>query len=200
MASGAVPIRPVENAGDSGTPSAIQDAGSVNKIRDILFGAQLRDYERRFARMEETLAAGLAETREDTGKRLESLESFIRSEIRNLTESLRWERQEREAALTAAEAHFQSAAAATQKRMSGIEGQSSENRRELHEKIHETSASLQNELTARSREITALIERRFLELNHAKTDRAALASFLAEVAVRLSGDVELPGAPPPGNE
>ncbi len=34
---------------------AAQAGGNVDKIRDILFGSQMRDYETRFARLEESL-------------------------------------------------------------------------------------------------------------------------------------------------
>ena len=41
---------PLENGGGE------QGAASVDKIRDILFGSQIKNYESRFARLEETLA------------------------------------------------------------------------------------------------------------------------------------------------
>ncbi len=42
--------------------------------------------------------------------------------------------------------------------------------------------------------MTSLLERRFAELHHAKTDRAALASLFSEVALRLSDQFKVPGA------
>jgi len=41
---------------DKNQPQVLRGgAGNVDKIRDILFGSQMRDYESRFARLEETL-------------------------------------------------------------------------------------------------------------------------------------------------
>ncbi len=49
---------------DARTPQVIQGAGNVDRIRDILFGSQMRDYETRFSRLEETVARETTEIRE----------------------------------------------------------------------------------------------------------------------------------------
>jgi hypothetical protein len=48
------PNRPLQSRlpADSG-------AGNIDKIRDILFGSNMRDYEQRFARLEEALKKGI---------------------------------------------------------------------------------------------------------------------------------------------
>src|SRR5665213_1982579 len=52
-------------------------AGNVDKIRDILFGSQMRDYEARFARLEETLVKETVEIRETNRRRFDQLETYI---------------------------------------------------------------------------------------------------------------------------
>src|SRR5438094_3400039 len=54
---------------------------NLDKVRDILFGAQLRDSDRRFSRLEETLAKQVTELREESRKRLDSLEAFLKKEL-----------------------------------------------------------------------------------------------------------------------
>jgi hypothetical protein len=51
-----------------------------------------------------------------------------------------------------------------------------------------------DDLRARHDEISSLLERRFHELQHSKTDRAALAALLTEVAMRLNDEFRIPGA------
>ena len=48
------------SAKPDGKAAPLEDAtsGNIDKVRDILFGGQMRDYDRRFARLEERLAAG----------------------------------------------------------------------------------------------------------------------------------------------
>ena len=64
------------------TPQIMRGGGgNVDKIRDILFGSQMRDYESRFARLEETLVKENAEIRETNRRRFEQLEAFVRKEF-----------------------------------------------------------------------------------------------------------------------
>jgi hypothetical protein len=56
------PKAKVGNAVENG--SGEPGAASVDKIRDILFGSQIKNYESRFARLEETLARETAELKE----------------------------------------------------------------------------------------------------------------------------------------
>ena len=43
------------------TGASDTSAGNIDKIRDIIFGSNMRDYEQRFARLEETLKEGDSE-------------------------------------------------------------------------------------------------------------------------------------------
>ena len=52
---------------------AIDESGKVDRIRDILFGSQMRDYDGRFQKLDERLTREAAEARSDTQKRLEVL-------------------------------------------------------------------------------------------------------------------------------
>src|ERR1700745_3360309 len=56
--------------------SGKEEGANVDKIRDILFGSQMRDYEKRFTRLEENVSKAVETLREDTMKRLETLCSF----------------------------------------------------------------------------------------------------------------------------
>ena len=157
-------------------------AGNVDKIRDILFGAQMRDYEHRFARLEETLLKEAAELRESTRKRFDALESYIRKELEALEGRLRTERDERG-----------SAHDALARRIGELNDQTSAAQRDLRSAILEQSKELGQEIERRHQEIAATLERRFQELRKDKTDRAALATLFNEVAMRLNDEFQVPG-------
>src|SRR5271156_4905894 len=72
-------------------------AGNIDKIRDILFGSNMRDYELRFAHLEEALKKESADLRDSTRRHLESLESFVHKELAALEARLNAERDERSA-------------------------------------------------------------------------------------------------------
>src|SRR4051794_19108979 len=77
--------RPQLSAGDFG------GGGNLDKVRDLLFGAQMRDMEKLFARLEERFQKDLTELKEETRGRFESLEVFVHKEIESLTEQLKVE-------------------------------------------------------------------------------------------------------------
>ena len=95
---------PNSNAGPeqskTGAPAeAGATAGNVDKIRDILFGSQMKDYETRFGRLEETLLSQTAELRENTKKRLDGLETYFKKELEALQSRMKSEREERSEAV-----------------------------------------------------------------------------------------------------
>jgi exonuclease VII large subunit len=73
------------------------------QVREILFGAQLKDMEMRFRRQEERFLREIGEVRESLRGRLDSLENFMKSEVSSLLNRLKEEKDERENALRAEE-------------------------------------------------------------------------------------------------
>ncbi len=180
-------------SGDRGGVAA-PAGGNVDKIRDILFGAQMRDYETRFARLEESLLRESADLRETTRKRFDALETYLKQELEALHSRLKAEREERtethrHAANQAKDLHESLLA-----KIRDLDDQSSRAHHELRNGILEQSKHLNDEISRKQEEISALLEKRFQELRHGKTDRSALAAMLSELSLRLTGDFHVPGA------
>src|ERR1019366_7137838 len=72
-------------------------AGNVDKIRDFLFGSHMRDYESRFARLEETLIKETLEIRETNKSRFPQPESYLKKEFETVQTRLKAGRDERSA-------------------------------------------------------------------------------------------------------
>src|SRR5271157_4729295 len=104
-----VPVREKESKEKpANKPSAVEAAvaetaeasgASVEKIRKILFGSQIKNYEARFARLEEALSRETAEIKDTMRRRLDSLEAFFKQETESLAARLKSERDEREETL-----------------------------------------------------------------------------------------------------
>ncbi|MDR1367808.1 MAG: hypothetical protein LBJ76_03710 [Candidatus Accumulibacter sp.] len=75
------------------------DANSIEQVRDLLLGTQLKDMEQRFVRQEERFLRELSDLRETMKTRFESLENFMKSEVSTLIHRLQEEQSERAAAL-----------------------------------------------------------------------------------------------------
>jgi len=170
----------------AGYPPAEQtapNAGNVDKIRDILFGSNMREYEQRFARLEEALKKESLDLRETTRRHLEALEGFVHKELAALESRLATEREER------SESHSRLAA-----KIGEVENHEANAKREIRNDLLQQSKELTDNIRNKGEELVALLERRAQELHHAKTDRAALASLFNEVALRLTDQFKVTGA------
>jgi len=185
---------PARDAGKSRPALTEQAPGNVDKIRDILFGTQMRDYEVRFSRLEESLRKESSDLRDSTKRRLDALEGYIKKELESLETRLKGEKQERTEAHSELSADLKSTAASLSRKISEAENQNGQAQRELRRELLEQSKSLGDEIRSKSEELASLLDRRVQELRNDKTDRAALASLLTEVAMRLTDEFHVPGA------
>jgi hypothetical protein len=157
--------------------------GNIDKIRDILFGSNMRDYEQRFARLEEALKKESSDLRETTRRHLEALEAFVHKELAALDVRLKTERDERS-----------ETSASLLKKIGELENHEAQAEREIRNDLLQQSKELTDAIRAKGEELIALLERRAQELQHAKTDRAALAGLFNEVALRLTDQFKVSGA------
>lgn len=176
-------------------PAAITGAesGSVDKIRDILFGTQMRDYDKRFARLEERLLKESAELREETRRRFDSLETYIRAEFGSLSDRVKNDAHRRDELNEAMSLHLQETAKSIERKLWQLDEQTAQAQRDLRQQLLNQSKELSDEIRRKSEELTAELAREAGELRHDKTDRAALADLFTELALRLNNQFRLPG-------
>lgn len=175
-------VNPVENGG------AEQGAASVDKIRDILFGSQIKNYDSRFVRLEDTLARETAELKETMRRRFESVEGFFRKEADSLSARIKAEREERTETLKAISKDLKSASDALSKKILELDNKTAEEQSGLRQELMQESRKLVEEIRHKSDSLSALVERRAEELRDQKVDRAGLAALLTEMALQLSED------------
>jgi len=168
------------------------DIGNIDKIREILFGGHMRDYDRRFSRVEEQLVKDSLELREDTRKRFEALEAFVKAEFAALTDRLQAEQRTRDDAVSGLWRGVHESSQALSAKVGEAQEQTARAHSELRQQILSQSKDLNDEMRRKQDEVTALIQREVADLNHGKTDRSSLATLLTEMAMRLNNDLKLP--------
>jgi hypothetical protein len=178
-----------------GAPAdAAAGPGNVDKIRDILFGSQMRDYDTRFSRLEESLLKESADLRDTTRKRIDALENYIKKELESMAARLKSEREERTGADKQLASEAKSLSESLTKKIESVQDEAGEGHAQLRNQLLEQSKSLAEEIREKQAEMSALVERRYQELRAQKTDRAALAAMLTEVALRLNDEFQMPDA------
>lgn len=174
-------------SGKSTLPSSgTNEITNLDKVRDILFGNQMRDVEKRFTRLEERLLKECVNLREETRKRLDTIESYIKQEVDSLSERLKHEQGQRDESLQSIVEDNKKVTTALEKRLTQFDEQVNNSQRELREQILSQSKNLQTDILQKYEEILEVLKRESEELRHAKTDRSTLANLLSELAIRLN--------------
>jgi hypothetical protein len=168
--------------------TAEASGASVEKIREILFGSQIKNYEARFACLEEALARETAEIKDTMRRRLDSLEAFFKSETESLAARLKSERDEREETLNTIGRELKTTAAQLSKKILDLDNKAAQDRSASRQELMAESRKLLDEIRQRHESLSGLLENRVQELRHAKTDRSALAALFVELAVRLKDE------------
>jgi signal transduction histidine kinase len=179
-----------ENAPDLPISGEVESGASVDKIRDILFGPQIKNYEARFVRLEETLARENGQIKDMMARRFESLETYIKKETEALASRLKAERDERNEVAKDIARDLKSTADALTKKINELDNKTAEEQSELRKDLLAESRKLMDELRKRSDDLTALLERRSNELRADKADRSLIAALLADMAMQISGEPE----------
>lgn len=173
-------------------PGEKGEGANVDKIRDILFGSQMRDYEKRFARLEEGLHKSLDTLREEMAKRLDTLSGFVQQEVESLSGRIKTEKSERAEGLKEMARELKDASKILEKKLSQLDEQLSDGQSELRAKMLEHSKAISADIEKLRREASAALDRETQALRHEKTDRASLADLFSEFSLRLKNNFELP--------
>jgi hypothetical protein len=171
-----------EPRGTANDQPDVAGAGNLDKVRDILFGGQMRDVDRRFARLEERLLKETQDLKDEVKRRLEALESYARQETESLADQFRNERAERlESDRT------------LERRNTALDELLAKSQRELRQQMLEQHQRLTDDLRQKVDEVLASLARETGELRSDKADRATIATLLTEMAMRLNNELRLPG-------
>jgi len=165
---------------------------SLDKVRDILFGSQMRAVDTRLQGLEERLREEHEALRNDFARQVESLDTFIRSEVNTVTERLASESRKRSEDLKGLAAEIKEAIRALERRHIKLEEAANTADAALRDQLLNQSTTAAQELAKLGERLGAELKRSHTELASAKTDRTALASLLTDMAGRLAGPEKAP--------
>ncbi|MDR1164113.1 MAG: hypothetical protein LBM17_09835 [Candidatus Accumulibacter sp.] len=167
------------------------ETNSIEQVRDLLLGTQLKDMEQRFVRQEERFLRELSDLREGMKTRFESLENFMKSEVSTLIHRLQEEKNERAAAMK--DAQRENADALRNEKRERDEAFKNE-KRERDDAMTRESREREEALTRLSKDLTACeeaFERRMTALSGTlDTVERDLRQLLMTENSRLSDKVD----------
>jgi len=165
------------------------DAPGVDKIRELLFGNQMQDYDRRFSVMEDRFNQKLRDLEAESTRSLASFESSIKKQLESMAAQLRDEKDVRAEADKVLERGLREHIQSLEKRIGQASDQLTRVEREFGERVEHASQTLRDEMRRRNEDLQATMERMFAELSSVKTDRSLLAGLFVEIAKCLNQDV-----------
>jgi type I site-specific restriction endonuclease len=173
--------------GNSALPGG--EVVGVEKIRDLLFGNQMQDYDRRFSMLEERFLQRFREIETETARNLGSFESSTKKQMESLTAQLREEKDLRTDGDKELERTQREHNDTVEKRLRSTSEQLSRLEREQADRLTQEVQSLREEIKRKHEDLQHMLEKMFAELSNVKTDRNLLAGLFVEIARCLNQDV-----------
>jgi hypothetical protein len=183
----------VQLAEPPATAPAAETPESLDKVRDILFGGQMRSVETRIQGLEERLLREQQALRTDLGRQVGELEAFARKELQDLLERIAAERSKRVEELKSLGAELRETIRAMEKRHVKLEEAANLADAGLRDQLLLQAKATSADLGKLSDRLTAELNRSHQELKSTKTDSAALATLFTDLASRLGGGPEKNG-------
>lgn len=180
-----------ETKGENGS---LDESGNVDRIRNILFGSQMRDYDGRFQKLEERLVREAAELRGDVQKRLEAIEGVMKGEVESMTGRMRAENAERVNAIERVTREMAELAKTLELKLRNLDEQTAKDIRDLRQHGLDQSKALSAEIKEKHDQVKDSLDDEARQIREAMTGREALAEMLQEVALRLKNEFRVPGA------
>lgn len=163
---------------------------SLEKVRDILFGGQMRAVESRLARIEERLLHEQQALKKELEKQLASLEAFTKKELSALSAKLDAERASRGEDVKAVSAELKSNFKSLDKRLAKLDEATNAADAEFRTQLLEHTKAVSGQIKALGDDLMSELSRSVRELRAEKTDTASLIEVFSDVAVRLSEELQ----------
>jgi len=163
---------------------------NLDKVRDILFGGQMRAVDQRLASLESRFQRELKGIRNDTEKRLADLEVFFKKEIGSQTEKLQAERTKRSDEVKALGGEVKDGFKNLDKRLGRLDDATSKADADLRTAILEHSKMVTDQLKRLSDEFSSELQQAVLELRSEKLDTATLIQLFSDMALHLTEDLQ----------
>jgi hypothetical protein len=182
----------------AGAPAS-NDAPGVDKIRELLFGNQMQDYDRRFSLLEERFQQKQRDMDAESARNLAALESSMKKQLESLAGQVRQEQELRGEADKELGRGLREQIQGIDKRLGQLSDQLATLEREFTERLGHETQTLRDDIRRRNDDMRATTERMFSELGNVKTDRNLLAGLFVEIARCLNQDTTVKPGANPGN-
>ena len=162
--------------------------GNIDQIRDILFGVQVRDFEKRFSELDKRFSNELKKAQNETQKRFTQMEKLVEKEVGSLSEKIYNEQDSRTADVKGLADDLKIASTNLTKEIARLSDLNAKNNTELRQDLVSLSETMVNLIQKKQKEMSKALETKADNLQHSKADRKSLAEAFEGIAKLLSDD------------
>jgi hypothetical protein len=170
------------------------ESSGVDKMRELLFGNQMQDYDKRFGILEDRFQQRLRDLEAESSRSLASLEATMKKQLESVAGQFREEKELRAEGDKELERSQREHSQALEKRLAQVSEQLARQEREFTDRLGHEVQGLREDMRRRQEDARATTERMFAELSNVKTDRNLLAGLFVEIAKCLNQDVAPKGS------
>ncbi len=160
---------------------------NISKIRDILFGNNMNEYEKRFEQLEDKLALSIAEGKAETNKRISTLENYLKQEIRQLNDKLIEEEDSR----IKSDKKIISDLESLENSLKKFKLSTSDNFSAINQQIMDLSNATNEQLVSLRKTLQDRLETTSNQLQTNKVERSSLAMMLTDLAYKIAGENDI---------
>ena len=169
---------------------------SIDQVRDLLFGGQMRMVDTRLQSLDERMARETTAMRTEFERQITELDGSIKKELARHAERLAAERTKRADDLKALSAELKESLKSLEKRHMGLEEAAGLADAELRDHLMKQGAAFNTELHRTSARLTSELDRIATALKDDKLDSALLISGLTELAGKIGAVPKVAGKKP----
>ena len=165
----------------SQTPNPIgTETGNLDQIRDILFGAQVQQYDEQFLRLESQFNEEMKQMRREMVEQFADLKKMLGQTNADMIERLNVEKQQRADSQSELSNTLQETSKALQSRIDQGE-------QDIKARMEVQLTELRKDMDEQHQAAVTSTERMIAELKNQKANSKDLSSLFAEISSRLSG-------------
>jgi len=180
---------------DPETPT--MDEG-LQRVREILVGAQHQEFREHFERLEQHFAAEVKTARDDLSAAINALEAFVYNETGRLGERIQREAGDRADGLRVLRDEVTRKADALESAIAAAEERGAQALRAMGQELQERFSTELRTLSQRFTTLVAGVEKSMAELDERKLDRAGLANALTQIAILVERQAHARAEEPAG--
>jgi hypothetical protein len=184
-------------------PETMGKQENLEKIRDLLFGPQVKGFQSQLDRLEESLIREIHDVREEFRRRVDSIEQFLNGELDKLSGKISSEAEDRSAVVKKLNEDVREIQEVNDNNTSRLDNKIEQNAKETRQQLLEQTKQLTDDMLRKHEEALQALMKSSNQIRADYVDRSNLSRLFTELAVQLNTELAeslLSGLEEPGDD